>query len=35
VQLSSQELREIEKAAATIPIQGERYPEAMEKMTGR
>jgi len=35
VQLSPEELREIEGAAATITIQGARYPEALERMTGR
>jgi len=28
-------LREIESAAAKIEVQGARYPEHLEKMTGR
>jgi aryl-alcohol dehydrogenase-like predicted oxidoreductase len=35
VQLSSDDLREIESAASNIPVQGARYPENLEKMTGR
>lgn len=34
VELSEDDLREIDGAAAKIPIQGERYPEALEKRTG-
>ena len=34
VELSADDLREIDDAAAKIPIQGERYPEALEKRTG-
>ena len=34
VELSDEDLREIDSAAAKIPIQGERYPEALEKRTG-
>lgn len=34
VELSAEDLRQIEEAAAKIQIQGERYPEALEKMTG-
>ena len=34
VELTSADLREIDEAAAKIQIQGERYPEALEKMTG-
>jgi len=33
--LSSDDLREIEAAAAQIEVQGERYPEQLEAMTGR
>jgi aryl-alcohol dehydrogenase-like predicted oxidoreductase len=33
VELTPEDLREIESAAAKIPIQGERYPERLEKMT--
>ena len=32
--LTPDDLREIERATSTIPIQGARYPEALEKRTG-
>ena len=35
VELSAGDLREIESAAARIEIQGARYPEHLEAMTGR
>lgn len=35
VELTSDELREIDGAAATITLQGARYPEKLERMTGR
>jgi len=35
VELTPQELREIESAAANIELQGARYPEHIEQMTGR
>lgn len=35
VELTPQDLREIESAASKITVQGERYPESMERMTGR
>jgi aryl-alcohol dehydrogenase-like predicted oxidoreductase len=35
VELTSDDLRDIESAASKIKVQGERYPEALEKMTGR
>jgi aryl-alcohol dehydrogenase-like predicted oxidoreductase len=35
VELSSDDLREIESAASKITVQGARYPEAIERMTGR
>ena len=35
IELSAEDLREIESAAAKIEVQGARYPEALEKMTGR
>jgi aryl-alcohol dehydrogenase-like predicted oxidoreductase len=35
VELTSSDLREIESAAAKITVQGARYPEHIEKMTGR
>lgn len=34
VELTTDDLREINEAANGIPIQGARYPEAMEKITG-
>ena len=34
VELSSDELNEIQEAASKIQVQGNRYTEAMEKMTG-
>ncbi len=34
VELTSEDLREIESAASKITIHGERYPEALEKRTG-
>jgi aryl-alcohol dehydrogenase-like predicted oxidoreductase len=35
VELTAEDLREIESAAAKIKVQGARYPEHLEKMTGR
>jgi aryl-alcohol dehydrogenase-like predicted oxidoreductase len=35
VELTAEDLREIETAAAAIEVQGARYPEHLEKMTGR
>ena len=35
VELTPQDLSEIESAASKITVQGERYPESMERMTGR
>jgi aryl-alcohol dehydrogenase-like predicted oxidoreductase len=34
VQLTLEDLREIESAASKITIHGARYPEALEKRTG-
>jgi aryl-alcohol dehydrogenase-like predicted oxidoreductase len=34
VELTPEDLREIEHAAIKIPVQGERYPEELQKMTG-
>jgi aryl-alcohol dehydrogenase-like predicted oxidoreductase len=34
VELTADDLRQIEDAAAKVPVQGERYPEALERMTG-
>jgi aryl-alcohol dehydrogenase-like predicted oxidoreductase len=35
VELTADDLREIETAASQITVQGARYPEHLEKMTGR
>jgi aryl-alcohol dehydrogenase-like predicted oxidoreductase len=35
VELTADDLREIENAVAKIPVQGDRYPEQMARMTGR
>ena len=35
IELMSDDLREIERAAAKITVQGARYPEKLEQMTGR
>jgi aryl-alcohol dehydrogenase-like predicted oxidoreductase len=35
VDLSSDDLRDIENAAAKIPVQGARYPEHLQRLTGR
>ncbi len=35
VELTPQDLREIDTAASQITVQGERYPEKLEQMTGR
>ena len=35
VELTADDLREIEAAAAQITVQGARYPEHLEQMTGR
>jgi aryl-alcohol dehydrogenase-like predicted oxidoreductase len=34
VKLTADDLREIESAAAKITVEGERYPEALQRMTG-
>lgn len=34
IELTSEDLRDIESANAKIPVRGERYPESMESMTG-
>jgi aryl-alcohol dehydrogenase-like predicted oxidoreductase len=34
IQLTSDDLREIESASSKIKLEGARYPEALEKMTG-
>ena len=35
LQLTPEDLRKIENAAASIDVQGERYPEQLARMTGR
>ena len=35
VELTPEDLRDINNAASKITVQGERYPESMERMTGR
>ena len=35
VELTLDDLNEIERAASKITVQGARYPEALEKLTGR
>jgi aryl-alcohol dehydrogenase-like predicted oxidoreductase len=35
VELTADDLREIDAAASRIPLQGARYPEHLEQMTGR
>ena len=35
IELTADDQREIESAAANVPVQGDRYPEHLEKLTGR
>jgi len=35
VELKSEDLREIDSAASKDTVQGDRYPENLEQMTGR
>jgi aryl-alcohol dehydrogenase-like predicted oxidoreductase len=35
IELTSKDLRDIDSAAAKITVQGDRYPERLEQMTGR
>ena len=35
IELTADDLREIETAAAKVTVQGARYPEHLEQMTGR
>jgi len=35
VELTADDLRDIDSASAKIKIEGDRYPEALERMTGR
>jgi aryl-alcohol dehydrogenase-like predicted oxidoreductase len=34
IELTPEDLREIESAASKIKVEGARYPERLEKMTG-
>lgn len=34
IKLTSDDVREIDSAASKIPVQGERYPEQLQRMTG-
>jgi aryl-alcohol dehydrogenase-like predicted oxidoreductase len=35
VELTADDLREIDRASSEIKVQGARYPEALERLTGR
>jgi len=35
IELTPDDLREIQSAASQIEVQGDRYPEHLEQMTGR
>src|SRR5437879_12939013 len=35
IELTPEDLREIESAVSTVPVQGDRYPERLEQLTGR
>jgi diketogulonate reductase-like aldo/keto reductase len=35
VELTAADLREIDSAASKIKVQGARYPEQLERLTGR
>ena len=35
IELTPDDLRELDSAASTIPVEGARYPDALEQMTGR
>ena len=35
IELSAEDLRGIDSAAAAIPVKGNRYPETLEQLTGR
>ena len=35
VELTVEDLREIDSASSSIPVEGDRYPEQLEQMTGR
>ena len=35
IELTPEDLRAMDSAATKIPVEGDRYPERLEKMTGR
>ena len=35
VELSPEDIRQLREAASKIPLQGARYPEALQKLVGR
>jgi aryl-alcohol dehydrogenase-like predicted oxidoreductase len=35
MELTTADLRDIDSAAEKVPIEGDRYPEHLERMTGR
>jgi aryl-alcohol dehydrogenase-like predicted oxidoreductase len=35
VELSAEDLKEIESAFSTIEVQGQRYPESLQMLVGR
>jgi aryl-alcohol dehydrogenase-like predicted oxidoreductase len=35
IELTADDLRDIKEAISKVPVQGDRYPEHLEKMTGR
>lgn len=35
IELTPEDLRELDKTASKIPVQGARYPEALQKLVGR
>jgi aryl-alcohol dehydrogenase-like predicted oxidoreductase len=35
IELTAEDLRELDRAASQIPVHGDRYPEALERLTGR
>ena len=35
VRLTADDLREIDRAASNISVEGNRYPEKLDQMTGR
>ena len=35
VELTAEDIRQLENAASKVPVQGARYPEELQKMVGR